>query len=252
MLYSFNFGSTQLIFRILNLLPMILTEAIKTTLHFRQAPMTAQQIAYFLFFNHMLQADSLQDMVREVEQEVFQNPGHFTVTGELVSLSGWAETERTLLQHVFRTVQQAISVLRELGRDTNSCSNMALALLLYKRLSDIERSQQLGAPIVPKLWKFNRVTAETMLSELPARVYEVMDYIERTDNRLANTFIYGREELSHICENYQLLKLQEVMRLLATLELDEEHVSTPLFHAIFSRLFWNNVKHTSRTLCAEA
>lgn len=235
-----------------NTLAMILTEAIKTTLLYRQVPMTAHQIAYFLCFNHMKQAKSFQEMVREVEEEVSQNPGQFTVSDELVSVSSWAESERALVQHVFETVQQAISLLSELARDSNSCNNMALALLLYKRLSDIERSQQLGAPIVPKLWKFNRVAADTILPELPARVYEVMDYIERTDTRLANTFLYGREELSHICEPHQLQKLQEVMRLLATLELDEEHVSTPVFQAIFSRLFWNNVKQTSRTLCAGA
>ncbi|WP_299700239.1 hypothetical protein [uncultured Pontibacter sp.] len=230
---------------------MILTEAIKTTLLFRQVPMTAQQIAYFLFFNHMLQASSLQDMVREVEKEVFLNPGLFTISDELVSLSGWHTAERDLVQQVFSKVQQAIVLFRELGQSSDCCNNMVLALLLYKRLSDIERSQQLGAPIVPRLWKFDQVAATTMLSELPSRVYEVMDYIERTDDRLANIFLFCKEELSNLSETDHLLKLQEVMRLLASLQLAEVHVPTPLFQAIFSRLFWNNVKYTSKGLGAE-
>jgi hypothetical protein len=243
--------NTVLIFRVLNNLPMILTEAIKTTLHFRQVPMTAQQIAYFLFFNHMLQASSLQDMVSEVEKEVFLNPGLFTVTEELVSLSGWHSAERDLVQQVFSKVQQAILLFQEVSQSSDCSNNMVLALLLYKRLSDIERSQQLGAPIVPRLWKFDQVAAHTILPELPSRVYEVMDYIERTDDRLSNIFLFGKEELSTMSETGHLLKLQEVMRLLAGLQLDEEHVPTPLFQAIFSRLFWNNVKYTSKELGAE-
>lgn len=231
---------------------MILSEAIKTALLYRQVPMSVQQIAYFLLFNRMLQGNTLQDLVLEVEEEVYLNPGLFTMTDDLVSLSGWRAAERELVQQVFGKVQVAIGLFKELGRSADSCSNMALALLLYKRLSDIERSQQLGAPIVPLLWKFDKVTATTILAELPSRVYEVMDYIERTDDRLADIFLYGKEELSLMCETEHLRKLQEVMRLLATLQLDEAHVPTPLFQAIFSRLFWNNVKLTTRELLEEA
>lgn len=228
---------------------MNLPEAIKTTLRFSQAPMTAQQIAYFISFNHILQFTSeFECIVRAVEETVMQNPGTFTVTNDLVHISNWKETEQQVVEHVFSTVQQAVVLFQDLGQSRDSCNNLVLALLLYKRLSDIERSQQLGAPIVPYLWKFNRVMAETMLPELSARVYEVMDYIERTDERLADTFLFGKEELNHMIETPQLKKLQDVMRLLSTLQLNEEYVPTPLFQAIFSRLFWNNVKHTSKAL----
>ncbi len=229
---------------------MILSEAIKSALRHRQSPMTPQQIAYFICFNHMvLSCSGLPRMVKAVEEAIFLDPGTFTVHDDLVYLSGWCEREREVVQHVFSKVQEAIAMFN--CQDAECCNNLVLALLLYKRLSDIERSQQLGAPIIPKLWKFNRVTADTMLPELSARVYEVMDYVERTDERLAHTFMQGKEQLNNMIDLPQLRKLQEVMRLLATLELDEGHVPTPLFQAIFSRLFWNNVRHTSQELAAE-
>ncbi|WP_299986495.1 hypothetical protein [uncultured Pontibacter sp.] len=228
---------------------MNIPEAIKMTLRFQQVPMTAHQIAYFICFNHLLQsASSLEAMVHAVEEAVFQNPAYFYVTDDLVHMSKWQEPEQQVVEHVFGTVQQAIHLLNELSHTSESGSNIVLALLLYKRLSDIRRSQQLGAPIVPDLWKFDRVAADTILPELSARVYEVMDYIERTDDRLDNAFLFGKEELNHMNEPGQLKKLQEVMRLLATLQLDEEHVPTPLFQAIFSHLFWRNIKHTSKEL----
>jgi hypothetical protein len=229
---------------------MILSEAIKSALRHRQSPMTPQQIAYFISFNHMvLSSAGLSRMVRAVEEAVYLDPGTFTVHDELVCMSSWCEHEREVVQRVFSKVQEAIALFKCQG--TDCCNNLVLALLLYKRLSDIERSQQLGAPIIPKLWKFNRVTTDTMLLELSARVYEVMDYVERTDDRLAHTFLRGKEQLNNMNDLPQLRKLQEVMRLLATLQLDEEHVPTPLFQAIFSRLFWNNVRHTSKELAEE-
>jgi hypothetical protein len=231
---------------------MTLSEAIKMTLYFRQCPMTAHQIAYFLAFNRMFRTDCLQEMIKQVEAEVYFHPCHFTIADEMVTLSVWREAEQEKVQSVFDKVQAAIKVLKEAKNEIDSCNNMVLALLLYKRLSDIKRSQQLGAPIVPVQWKFNQVTSTSMLSELPARIYEVMDYIERTDDRLANTFLFGKEELSNLSDTEQIAKLREVMRLLSTLNLDEEHMPTPLFQSIFSRLFWNNVKHTSRELCAIA
>ncbi|PVY42320.1 hypothetical protein [Pontibacter virosus] len=230
---------------------MNIPEAIKTTLRFRQVPMTTHQIAYFIFFNRLLQATtSFEAMVQAVEEAVYQNPGFFDVTGDLVHMSNWQKNEQQIVERIFLTVQQAIGLFRELDPSKDCCNNVVLALLLYKRLSDIERSQQLGSPIVPRLWKFDRVANETMLSELSARVYEVMDYIERTDDRLANAFLFGKEQLNQMNSTCQLLKLQEVMHLLATLQLDEGHVPTPLFQAIFSRLFWNNVKDTSKELSA--
>jgi hypothetical protein len=229
---------------------MTLSEAIKMTLHFRQCPMTAHQIAYFLAFNRMFRTDCLQEMIKQVEAEVYFHPCHFTVVEELVTLSVWREAERELVQSMFDKVQAAIKIFQEADQQTDSCNNMVLALLLYKRLSDIKRSQQLGAPIVPIQWKFNEITNTSMMSELPSRIYEVMDFIERTDDRLANTFLFGKEELSNLSNPEQMAKLREVMCLLSSLNLDEEHMPTPLFQAIFSRLFWNNVKHTSRELCA--
>ena len=232
---------------------MNIPEAIKMTLRFQQVPMTTHQIAYFICFNHLLQASTgLEDMVNDVEEAVYQHPAFFNVTDDLVHMSNWQGNEQQIVEHVFHTVHQAASLFRESDASTDACNNMVLALLLYKRLSDIERSQQLGAPIVPHLWKFDRVANDTMLSELAARVYEVMDYIERTDVRMANAFLFGKEELNHINNTCQLSKLQEVMQLLASLQLDEEHVPTPLFQAIFRQLFWNNVKHTSKRLSAEA
>lgn len=231
---------------------MNIREAIKTTLRFRQVPMTTHQIAYFICFNRLLKAtSSFEAMVQAVEEAVYQNPGYFIIVENLVHMSNWRKEEQQIVEHVFRTVQQAIGLFRELGQSKDFCNNMVLALLLYKRLSDIERSQQLGAPIVPYLWKFDRVTKETMLSELSARVYEVMDYIERTDERLTNSFLFGKEEVNYMNEPCKLQKLQEVMRLLATLQLDEEHMPTPLFQAIFSQLFWNNVKFTSKEIAGE-
>ena len=232
---------------------MNVPEAIKTTLRFRQVPMTIHQIAYFICFNRLSKAISGFDAtVQAVEEAIYQNPGFFNVNGDLVHMRNWKKAERQLVDHVFSTVRKAIGMFGEIGPSKDCCNNLVLALLLYKRLSDIERSQQLGAPIVPYLWKFDRVTNDTMLTELSARVYEVMDYVERTDERLANTFLFGKEELNHMNEPAQLRKLQEVMRLLATLQLDEEHVPTPLFQAIFSQLFWSNVKFTSKELSAEA
>lgn len=231
---------------------MMLSDAIKTALRHRQSPMTPQQIAYFISFNHLLYSTSgLPRMVRAVEEAVYQDPGTFTVQEDLVYMSQWSQQEQEIVQRVYSQVQQATGLFRELGHNANCCNNMVLALLLYKRLSDIERSQQLGAPIIPRLWKFNRVASDTMLPELSARVYEVMDYVERTDERLAHTFMYGKEELIHMSDTTHLRKLQEVMRMLAALQLDEEHVPTPLFQAIFSRLFWNNVRHTSKALAEE-
>lgn len=214
--------------------------------------MTTHQITYFICFNRLLKSTSgFEAMVQDVEEAVYQNPGYFNVTDDLVHMRNWQKDEQQVVEHVFRTVQQAIGLFRELGQCKDCCNNLVLALVLYKRLSDIERSQQLGAPIVPYLWKFDRVTNDTMLSELAARVYEVMDYIERTDERLANSFLSGKEELNQMNEPGKLRKLQEVMGLLATLQLDEEHVPTPLFQAIFSQLFWNNVKFTSKGIAGE-
>ncbi|MCP2044394.1 hypothetical protein [Pontibacter sp. HSC-36F09] len=231
---------------------MNIPEAIKTTLRFRQVPMTTHQIAYFICFNRLLKASAgFQAMVQAVEEAVYQNPGCFIISDDLVHMNNWQKEEQQIVENVFRTVQQAIALFRELVQCKDCCNNLVLALVLYKRLSDIERSQQLGAPIVPYLWKFDRVINDTMLSELSARVYEVMDYIERTDDRLANTFLFGKEELNHMNEPGKLVKLQEVMRLLATLQLDEEHVPTPLFQAIFSQLFRNNIKYTAKELSAE-
>lgn len=211
--------------------------------------MTTHQIAYFLSFNHLVHSTAgLSQMVRAVEEAVYLDPGSFTVVEELVHMSKWCEQEQAVMQHVFDTVQQAISLFRVAGKSSDSCNNMVLALLLYKRLSDIERSQQLGAPIVPKIMKFNQVTADTALPELSARVHEVMDYIERTDERLAHAFMFGKDELSHMVAMPQLLKLQEVMRLLSVLQLNEGHVPTYLFRALFSHLFWNNVRQTSKEI----
>lgn len=231
---------------------MNVPEAIKTTLRFRQVPMTIHQIAYFICFNRLHRAaPGFDAMVQAVEEAVYQNPGSFNVTDDLVHMCHWRKEEQRVVEHIFSTVGQAIGLFREITLSKDCCNNLVLALLLYKRLSDIERSQQLGAPIVPYLWKFDRVTNDTMLSELSARVYEVMDYVERTDERLADSFLFGKEELNHMNETSQLRKLQEVMRLLATLQLDEEHVPTPLFQAIFSQLFWNNVKFTSKSLAGD-
>ncbi|MBX0331947.1 hypothetical protein K3G39_01710 [Pontibacter sp. HSC-14F20] len=231
---------------------MNIANAIKMTLRFRQAPMSIHQIAYFICFNHLLQdTSSFEDLVQAVEEAVRQHPGYFNVSNDLVHMSNWQQNEQQIVEQVFSTVQQAIGLFRELDASTDTCNNMVLALVLYKRLSDIERSQQLGAPIVPYLWKFDRVTHDTMLSELSVRVHEVMDYIERTDERLAHTFLFGKLELNRMNEPLQLKKLQEVMRLLATLQLDEEQVPTKLFQVIFSQLFRNNLHNTSRKLSAE-
>ncbi|PKV75251.1 hypothetical protein [Pontibacter ramchanderi] len=229
---------------------MNLPDAIKLTLRFRQVPMTTHQIAYFICFNRLVKASSgFEAILHDVEEAVYQHPGTFNVAHDLVHISNWQEKEQEIVTSVFRTVEQAVTLFRDFdpGRE---CNNIVLALLLYKRLSDIKRSQQLGAPIVPILWKFDRVADDTMLPELSTRVYEVMDYIERTDERLANAFLFGKEELNRMNAVGQLLKLQEVMRLLATLQLDEEHVPTPVFQSIFSQLFWNNIRYTSKELSA--
>lgn len=231
---------------------MVLSEAIKMALRFRQQPMTAYQIAYFLCMNNIKRDDQgLQALISLVEEEVYHNPGHFTITEDLVYLSSWQEAEKQVVQHIYGQVQQAIRLFEEADLEPNSCNNLVLALLLYKRLSDITRSQQLGTPIVPAEWKFDRITEGTTISELPIRVYDVMDYIERTDDRLSNTFLAGKEELSLIRMPIEQVKLKEVINQLSALQLDEEHVPTPLFQAIFSRVFWNNVKYTSREIGAE-
>jgi hypothetical protein len=225
---------------------MQLTEAVKTALHYRQCPMTAQQIAYFLCMNNIVRTDCLQELIQQVEEEVHHSPGHFTVDDELIYISAWREAEQQVIQHVFNVAQAAKKLYGEVNVSEASCNNLVLALLLYKRLSDIKRSQQHGGPIVPKQLKYDVIIRNTVPSELPSRVGEVMEYIECTDNRLSGIFLSGKEELSTIRHEQQLAKLHKVMYLLLELHLDEEHMPTPLFQAAFSRMFWNSVRARSR------
>src|SRR5690606_14001432 len=114
---------------------MMLSDAIKTALRHQQAPMTPQQIAYFISFNHLvLSSAGLTNMVRGVEAAVYLDPGTFTVENELAYISKWCQREQEVVQQVFLQVQQAISQFKELGQGTDCCNNMVLALLLYKRL----------------------------------------------------------------------------------------------------------------------
>ncbi|WP_210487281.1 hypothetical protein [Rufibacter aurantiacus] len=219
---------------------MNLAEAIKIALHHRQCPMTATQLAYFLRANKVVTNEDGEDLVAQIEEETMGSPAYFSVFKGFVYLSSWSRTERAVIDYVFSVMGRVSSALQQMSLH----QSLALSLLLYKRLSDIERSQQVAGPVVPDLLKFNNIVQATAPQELPGRLVEVMSYIESTVPRFTEMFLTAREELTMIRRPEVAETFQAAMLLLAGLKLDEEQVPTPLFQAIFSRLFWNNVQST--------
>ncbi|MFD2514196.1 hypothetical protein ACFSRY_09985 [Pontibacter locisalis] len=227
---------------------MKLSEAMKVVLHYRQVPMTAPQIAYFLCSNKIILTDQYNELIQHVEEEALYSPAHFTVSEDFIQLSPWDERERQLIQKVFLVIQTAVNLTKVNNHESHLAHNQVLALLLYKRLSDIKRSQQHGTPIVPPQLKFNYVLATTLPADLPSKLHGVMEYIECTDERLDGIFSICRQELINVCEEYKVVQIYRAMGELSVLLLDEDNLPTPLFQVIFSRLFTINVKQTSKML----
>ncbi|ALI98091.1 hypothetical protein [Rufibacter tibetensis] len=200
--------------------------------------MTASQLAYFLLSNKVVSAEGGEDLITQIKEEALGNPAHFSVFQDFVYLSPWSSAEKVVIQYVFAVMGKVNSALQQM----NLSQTLALSLLLFKRLSDIERGQQVTGPVLPEQFKFNSIVQDTTSEELPERVLEVMNYIEATGVHFAEVFSVAREELTTISDQGLARKFKETMLLLAGLKLDEEHVATPLFQAIFSRLLWINVK----------